>query len=125
MTWVKKNLVDIKSYSTSFVTFGDGAKGEIKEVGNLSRNGVPRLDDVLLVKGLTANLISISQLCYQGLKVNFTKSECLVTNDKDDVITRCVRSKDNFYLWVPQDKVHSSTCLISKEDEVKLWHQKL
>ncbi|MCI35694.1 gag-protease polyprotein, partial [Trifolium medium] len=30
MTGVEKFLVDLKSYSTSFVTFGDGAKGEIK-----------------------------------------------------------------------------------------------
>jgi len=28
-------------------------------------------------------------------------------------------------MWVPQDKVYSSTCLMTKEDEVKLWHQKL
>ncbi|PNX79393.1 gag-pol polyprotein [Trifolium pratense] len=36
-----------------------------------------------------------------------------------------VRSKDNCYLWVPQEENNLSTCLISKEDEVKLWHQKL
>ncbi|MCI86594.1 gag-pol polyprotein, partial [Trifolium medium] len=62
MTGVEKFLVDIKSYSTSFVTFGDGAKGETKGVGKLANNGLPKLDNVLLVKGLTANLISISQL---------------------------------------------------------------
>lgn len=70
MTRVNKYLVDINSYSTSFITFGDGAKGEIKGVEKLVCTGLPRLDDVLLVKGLTANLISISQLCDQGLKVN-------------------------------------------------------
>ncbi|MCI39982.1 gag-pol polyprotein [Trifolium medium] len=74
MTGVEKFLVNIKSYSTSFVTFGDGAKGEIKDVGKLINSGLPKLDNVLLVKGLTANLISISQLRDQGMKVNFTKS---------------------------------------------------
>lgn len=83
MHWVKKFLVDIKSYSISYVTFGDGDKGEIKGVGRLVCTGLPSLDDVLLVKGMTANLIRINQLCDQGLKVNFTKSECLVTNEKD------------------------------------------
>jgi hypothetical protein len=38
---------------------------------------------------------------------------------------RGVRSKDNCYLWVPQETNYSSICLMSKEDEVKLWHQKL
>jgi hypothetical protein len=35
MTGVEKFLVDIKSHSTSFVTFGDGAKGQIKGMGKL------------------------------------------------------------------------------------------
>jgi hypothetical protein len=43
MTRIEKFLVDIKSYSTSFVTFGDGAKGEIKGIGNLDRKGVRKL----------------------------------------------------------------------------------
>ncbi|MCH90922.1 gag-pol polyprotein, partial [Trifolium medium] len=125
MTGVEKFLVDLKSYSTSFVTFGDGAKGEIKGIRKLINSGLPKLENVLLVKRLTANLISISQLCDQGIKVNFTKSECLVTNDKGDVLMKGVRSKDNCYLWVPQEEAYLSTCLITKEDEVKLWHQKL
>jgi hypothetical protein len=41
-------------------------------IGKLQYSGLPKLDDVLLVKGLKANLISISQLCDQGLKVDFT-----------------------------------------------------
>lgn len=69
-------------YLIGHVKFGDEAKGEIKGVGRLACTGLLNLDNFLLVKGLTANLISISQLCEEGLKVNFTKSECLVTNEK-------------------------------------------
>jgi hypothetical protein len=36
-----------------------------------------------------------------------------------------VRSKDNYYLWSSKETNYTSTCLISKEDEVNLWHQKL
>lgn len=88
MSDVKKILVDTKSYSTSYITFRDGSKGEIKGVGKLDYHGLPSLDDVLYVKGMTANLISISQLCDQDLKVNFTKSECLVINEKNEVIMK-------------------------------------
>jgi len=95
MTGVKKYLVDIKSYSTNFVTFGDRAKGEIIGVRKLVCIGFSRRDDVLLVKGLATNLISINQLYDQGLKVNFTKSECLVSDEKNDVLMRGVRYKDN------------------------------
>jgi hypothetical protein len=62
------------------VIFGDGAKGEILGIGKLVNNELPNLENVIIVKGLTANLISTSQLCDQGLKVNFTKAECLVSN---------------------------------------------
>ncbi|KAI5396719.1 hypothetical protein KIW84_062808 [Lathyrus oleraceus] len=75
MTGNKDLLTGLHPHAISYVTFGDGAKGEIKGIGKLDCPGVPELDNVLLVKGLTANLISISQLCDQGLDVNFTKTE--------------------------------------------------
>ncbi|MCH87868.1 gag-pol polyprotein, partial [Trifolium medium] len=118
-------LTKLKTCPTSYVTFGDGAKGEIKGVGKLVNNGLPKLDNVLIVKGLTVNLISISQLCDLDLHVNFTKSGCNVTNDKQEVLMKGIRSKDNCYLWVPQDSENISTCLMSKEDNVRLWHQRL
>jgi hypothetical protein len=62
MTGVKKYLKDLKGYTSSLVTFGDGAKGEILGIGKLINNDLPNLENVLLVRGLTANLISISQL---------------------------------------------------------------
>lgn len=125
MTDVKKFLENIKSYYVGYVTFRYGAKGEIKGVGRLACIRLPSLDNVLLVKGMTTNLISISQLCYEGVKVNFTKSECLVTNEKNEFLMRGVRSKDNCYLWSSKETNYASTCQISKEDEVNPWHQKL
>jgi len=124
MTGVDKYLEDVRPYASSYVTFGDGAKGKILGIGNLIKHGLPRLDNLLLVKGLTANLISINQLCDQGLEVNFSKPECQITDKKGEVLMRGTRSKDNCYLWVSQEKSLLSTCLMSKEEEVKLWHQK-
>ena len=108
MTEIKNFLEDLKAYSSSFVTFGDGAKGKIKGIGKLVRYGSPCMDDVLLVEGLTANLISISQLCDQGLSVNFSKSECLVMGSNQQVLMRGTTSKDNCYMWVSQEKSHIS-----------------
>lgn len=125
MTSVKKFLVGIKPHSTSYVTFGDGSKGEIKGVGKLDYTRLPSLDNVLFVKGITTNLISISQICDQGLKVNFNKSECFITNENNEVVMKGARSKDNCYLWTPPEIDCFSTCLMTKEDEVNLWNQKL
>ncbi|XP_058783024.1 uncharacterized protein LOC131657673 [Vicia villosa] len=103
MTSMKKFPLDIKPRSNIYVTFVDGSKGEIKGVSKLDHVGQPSLDNVLLVKGLTANLISISQLCDQGLRVNFNDSECLVTSEGGKIIMKGTRSKDNCYLWSPQE----------------------
>jgi len=125
MTRVDKYLEDVRPYATGYVTFGDGAKGKIVGIGNLTKQGFPRLDDVLLVNGLTANLISISQLCDLGLQVNFSKPECHISDEKGEVLMKGTRSKDNCYLRVSQEEAFISTCLLSKEEEIKLWHQRL
>ena len=83
------------------------------------------MDEVLLVEGLTTNLISITQLCDLGLEVRFSKEECLVTGENQKMIMRGTRSKDNFYMWLSQEECRMSRCLLSKEEEAKLWHKKL
>ena len=49
----------------------------------------------------------------------------MVTNDKDEVIMKGARSKDNCYLWTSLETKCSSTCLMTKEEEARLWHQRL
>ena len=59
-------------------TFWDNAKGSVLGLGSLKVLGLPKLRDVLLVSGLKANLISISQLCDQDLFLKFTKDKGIV-----------------------------------------------
>ncbi|KAK2374648.1 gag-protease polyprotein [Trifolium repens] len=63
MTGDEKYLKELRSHLKGSVTFGDGVKGRVIGIGKLASANTPCLDDVLLVEGLTANLISISQLC--------------------------------------------------------------
>jgi hypothetical protein len=42
MTGVDKYLKDVRPYVTSYVTFGDGAKGKIVGIGNLIKHGLPK-----------------------------------------------------------------------------------
>jgi len=123
ITGVDKYLEDVRPYARNYVAFSDGTKGKLLGIGNLIKHGMPRLDNVLLVKRLPTNLISISQLCDQGLEVNFSKPECQITYKKGEVLMKGTTSKDNCYLWVSQEEEHLATCLMSKEEEVKLWHQ--
>ena len=45
------------------VTFGYGSTSKVIGKGNIKTQGIPNLNDVLLVDGLKANFINISQLC--------------------------------------------------------------
>jgi len=104
MTGFRKTLDSEKIYLNSHVTFGNGEKGKILGSGNLIDADLPNLNNVLLVKGLTFNLITISQLCDQGMTVRFSKFECIVTDDKDEVLIRGIKTKNNCYTWVPQSE---------------------
>lgn len=100
MTGEKNYFEQLTPYFNSCVTFGDRARGRIKGIGKLISSGFPYLDDVLLGEGLIANLINIKQLCDQGLKVNFNKSECIISNKNQEVLMKRSRSTDNSNLWV-------------------------
>ena len=83
--------------------------------------GYPKLKNVLLVEGLTANLVSISHLCDDDLKVKFDKRSCkfYTCADKLTVMT-VVRSQDNCYVMVIPHK-----CNVAQHDDATLWHKKL
>lgn len=79
--------------------FGDGAKGRILANGDIVGQHRPRPNDVRYVEGLTANLISISQLCDQGYTMNFCKENCVVTDGCNVEIMRGIRQSNNCYHW--------------------------
>ncbi|XP_058784281.1 uncharacterized protein LOC131659056 [Vicia villosa] len=69
MTGRKNSLVDLKLEGNNYVTLGDGEIREVKGIGKTEGQSIPNLNNVLLVQGLAANLISISRLCDEGFNV--------------------------------------------------------
>ncbi|XP_019164471.1 PREDICTED: uncharacterized protein LOC109160643 [Ipomoea nil] len=106
MTGNVKCLMSIHPSSGS-VTYGDGQKGKIVGNGTLNVPGLPHLDEVLLVRGLKANLISISQLCDQNWNVCFNRDCCRVSDKADQVVMEGTRSSDNCYVLT-----NKTACLI-------------
>ncbi|XP_057802878.1 uncharacterized protein LOC131018175 [Salvia miltiorrhiza] len=102
-----------------FVSFGGGSKGKIIGKGTLNVPGLPCLKNVFHVKGLMANLISISQLCDENLHVKFNKDSCEVFDTQNCCVMKGQRSSDNCYL------VDDPKCNKAQIDESMLWHQKL
>ncbi|TYK04761.1 copia-like retroelement pol polyprotein [Cucumis melo var. makuwa] len=103
------------------VVFEDGGKGKIIGKRTINRPGLPFLLDVRIVQGLSANLISISQLCYQGYQVSFSKDRCNVLDSQKKVFLSGTRLSDNCYHW----DAEVNLCNISKVEEAELWHKRL
>ena len=83
------------------VTFGDGSKFMIRGIGTVNILGLPVFEDVWYVDGLKANLLSISQICDNGLNFLFTKYECEILDGGGDWMCVGVRTVDNCYGLTP------------------------
>ncbi|XP_023634325.1 uncharacterized protein LOC111829467 [Capsella rubella] len=68
-----------------------------------------------------ANLISISQLCDEGLNVTFTKANCKAVDRLGRVQLEGQRSGNNCYMWSS-----GNPCFQAAVDfQTELWHKKL
>ena len=101
------------------ITFGDGSKSVIRGIGTVDIPGLLVFEDVWYVDGLKANLLSISQICENGLNVLFTKYEYEILDGGGDCMCVGVRTADNCYGLTPSI---SNKCFSAKIDQVDLWH---
>ncbi|XP_012850949.1 PREDICTED: uncharacterized protein LOC105970659 [Erythranthe guttata] len=121
MTGVKEFLKNYQQITGVAVTFGNGKKGEVLGKGSLNHENLPKLKNVLLVEGLTSNLISISQLCDQDLEVRFNKFACRVLDKDENCVIQGTRSSDNCYILVSA----GMNCFNSLSDSTVLWHKRI
>jgi len=107
------------------VTYGDNNRGKILGIGNIGRNNRVIIEDVLLVKGLKHNLLSISQLCDKRYKITFEPDQCLITVSKSAETILVGKRVSNIYMLNVSCITCSMNCLISRDDESWLWHRRL
>lgn len=104
---------------TCYVRRGSQRQNSQERVNKLT--WLPCLQDVGLVKGLSANLISISQLCDHYFSVKFRKNRREVFNHKNKVILSGTRLSNNCY----HSDSEIAICNLSKTDEAILWYKRL
>ena len=69
MTGDKSLFKTLKEKVGDYVTFGDGSHAQVLGKGTIEIPGLPLLKDVLYIKWLKANLLSISQICDEDFLV--------------------------------------------------------
>ena len=73
LTGDKSLFKSLKEKVGDYVTFGDGSHAQVLGKGTIEIPGLPLLKDVLYIKGLKANLLSITQIYDEDFLVQFSK----------------------------------------------------
>ena len=94
MTGEKSMLQSLSPISSGVIIFRGNKKGLITGVGKVCISPYPLKDNVLLVKGLKHNLLSISQLCDSGYNVTFYKDICIIHNKDNSSLFSAKRQGD-------------------------------
>ena len=83
--------------------------------------GLPLLTDVLYIKGLKANLLSITQICDEDFVVQFSKKGCVILSEDGVQVLKGLRTTDNCYGLVPKPNV---SCRSAQVNLLELWNQR-
>ena len=103
------------------VTFGDGSHAQVLSKGTIEIPRPPLLKDILYIKGLKANLLSITQICDENFLVQFLKKGYVIINEVGIQVLEEYRTTDNCYGVVPTPNI---SCSSARVDMLKLWHQR-
>ena len=116
-------LSSFKEQEGCSVTFGGSQKGRIKGYGMIVKGEV-RVNQVSYVDGLKHNLISVSQLCDNGLDVFFNIKHCIMYKaDTRIEVMRADRRGDLYLICFDTMDVKKEICLVSvTNEEAWLWH---
>src|SRR4051812_49324384 len=82
MTGRRSMFQDLVLKSGGEVKFGGDQKGKIISSVTIKSGNSPSISNVLLVEGLTHNLLSISQLSDNGYDIIFNQKSCKVSYPK-------------------------------------------
>ena len=113
MTGDASRFISTSLKQDGHVTYGDNNKGKIIGKGTIGNESSLLIHNVLYVKGLKHNLLSISQLCDRGYQVNFRTNSCEIRlpNSKDVLLIG--KRSSNIYLL--DISIHASLdCLLSR-----------
>ena len=74
-------FTSLKLKGKGHVTYGDNNRGRIWGRGTVGTGNSTTIENVLYVEELKHSLLSISQLCDKGYKVNFKSKGCTISSD--------------------------------------------
>jgi hypothetical protein len=104
------------------VSFGNDDSNRIIGRGTLKiGNKDTKAENVLLVEDMKHNILSVSQMCYQGHKLVFDSQKCEIRKvGPNRLVATIVRTSSNIYVL---SEIGNEKCCLGKEDEAWLWQK--
>jgi len=125
MTGDRSRFLSLKSHQGGTVTFGDNQKGRVIGIGKIGISDFYAIDNVYLVDNLKHSLLSISQLCDKGNKVEFYENACLIMNGKTNEVVLKGNRKNNVYICDLNTIPNTSlTCMSAIVTDPSIWHKR-
>ena len=122
MTGNPDMLNDIIYKDRGLVNFGDNSKGYVIGIGKVGNSETPIITNVLIVKNLKHNLLSISQLCNEGYKIKFEKDKCHIVDNNSTIIFEGIRKKNIYILSMKVS--NDNLCLLANTSDHWIWHKR-
>ena len=97
----KSLFKSLKEKVGDYVTFGDGSHAQVLGKGTVEILGLPLLKDVLYIKGLKENLLSVTHICDEDFLIQFSKKGCIIIDEERIQVLKGNRTTDNCYRVVP------------------------
>ena len=122
----KSMFQSLSPMSGGMVTFRGNQKGLIIGVGKVCIPYYPSINNVLLVKGLKHNLLSISQLCDSGYNVtfNFNKDMCIIQNKDNSLLLSTKRQGNHYKIKLGDLSNQKVSCLLLVKEHYWVWNKK-
>ena len=121
MTGDKSLFKSLKEKVGDYVTFGNGSHAHVLGKGIVEIPILPLLKDVLYIKRLKVNLLSITQICDEDFLVQFSKKGCIIINEEGIQVLEGNRTTNNCYEVVPTAPI---LCKSARVDMLELWHHR-
>ena len=80
-------------------------------------------DNVLLIKNMKHNLLSVSRMCDQGHTFLFNSKKCEIRKEGSRILVeKSIRNPNNIYIL---NEIGKEICFLGKEDESWIWHRRM
>ncbi|XP_075077220.1 putative mitochondrial protein AtMg00300 [Nicotiana tabacum] len=126
MTGRMDDFLSLEALQGGSVSFENRKKGYILGVRKIGKKLSHSIKNVYYVNGLKYSLLSVSEICDKGNKVEFVSKSCTVTNLLIGEVVLIAKRLKNIYV-AEFDSLNGGdfTCLSAIDDDAELWHRRL